>query len=115
MRNTGHSERKRKEKNEKPESADLGVHYFKINKHCGLELVGRSIPYPSGPDPEHFGRCYRMDEWKIKIKSFFHLALKTFVNDCSLGLMLIIIGFICGMCFISLLKSFQNFCRIFGL
>jgi len=49
-----------------------------------------------------------------KIKQWLYLATKAFVNDCSLGLMLIIIGFICGMCFTSLLNSLKSICKIFG-
>jgi hypothetical protein len=36
---------------------------------------------------------------KRKIKDFFYWAFKAFVNDCSVGLFLITIGFIGGLCY----------------
>jgi len=43
-----------------------------------------------------------------KIKEWLYWATKVFINDCSLGLFLIAIGFLGGMCFIILCKYFQK-------
>ena len=34
----------------------------------------------------------------MSFKKWFHLAIKAFVNDCSIGLALIALGFTAGMC-----------------
>jgi hypothetical protein len=35
----------------------------------------------------------------MSLKKWMHWAAKAFVNDCSVGLALIVLGFTAGMCF----------------
>jgi hypothetical protein len=72
----------------------------------------------AGSNPEFAGRSFcvaNRSSQMIKIKEWLSLILKTFVNDCSIGLLLICIGFITGLCFISLLNSLKNICKLFGI
>gem|GEM_PF-6879441 len=46
------------------------------------------------------------------MKKWFYIAFKAFVNDCSIGLTLIIIGFIAGVCYINLFHFLQNIFRM---
>jgi len=38
------------------------------------------------------------------MKEWFRLLFKTFINDCSVGLFLISLGFLGGLCFNTLLR-----------
>lgn len=40
------------------------------------------------------------------MREWLRLAVKTFVNDCSIGLFLILIGFIGGLCYNILWNQF---------
>lgn len=42
------------------------------------------------------------------MKKWINVVIKTFVNDCSIGLALIVLGFIAGVCYINLFHFLQN-------
>jgi hypothetical protein len=48
----------------------------------------------------------------MKIKQWLNLAIKTFVNDCSIGLFLIILGFILGLCYNILWNFFTKLLKL---
>jgi len=47
----------------------------------------------------------------MQIKEWFRLAFKTFINDCSIGLFLILLGFTLGLMFHTIWSYFFNIFR----
>ena len=48
----------------------------------------------------------------MNFKKWIHLVIKTFVNDCSIGLTLIILGFIAGVCYNTLWTFFTKLLKL---
>ena len=45
----------------------------------------------------------------MKIKEWIRIAVKTFINDCSIGTFLILLGFISGLMFHVIWSYFYNY------